>query len=185
MREGKHHAFRLKDGASADFVIVDESQDLRAEDVEILGRLVEAAQRNGGPLKRVLVVGDTEQTVFSDVIASGREHPLDLLPSWMPSVGLTARRLDINYRCPHAHIAFNNLCMPREAAAAVLPSPEKPAAAPGRNETDKPFLFTYELSTSSTLNYDAYRTARRISKMVLAMLGTMEGLQLKDIAITR
>lgn len=49
----------------------------------------------------------------------------------------------------------------------------------------KPFLFTYELSTSTTLNYDAYRTAKRISEMVLALLGTMEGLRLKDIAITR
>lgn len=42
---------------------------------------------------------DTEQTVFSDVIAQGSEHPLDLLPSWMPSVDILARRLDINYRC--------------------------------------------------------------------------------------
>lgn len=119
---------------TTDFVIVDESQDLRAEDVEILGRLVEQQARHGGALKRALVVGgmwagrvangldtctqvawkrsqpihitpylpslaDTEQTVFSDVIAQESEHPLDLLPSWMPSVDILARRLDINYRC--------------------------------------------------------------------------------------
>jgi hypothetical protein len=49
----------------------------------------------------------------------------------------------------------------------------------------KPFLFTYELSASTTLNYDAFRTAQRISNMVLALLQTMDGLRLKDIAITR
>ena len=56
------------------------------------------------------VPADTEQTVFSDVISQGSEHPLDLLPSWMPSVDIRARRLDINYRCvgtliwSHAHM---------------------------------------------------------------------------------
>lgn len=157
---------------------------MRAEDVEILARLVESQQRVGGALRKVLVVGDTEQTVFSDVVGSGKEHPLDLLPSWMPSVGVEARRLDINYRCPHAHIAFNNLCMPRAPAAAVRFSPERPPEPPG-NATHKPYLFTYELSTSATLNYDAYRTARRIAEMVLTLLRTMDGLRLKDIAITR
>ena len=85
-------------------------------------------------------------------------------------------------RCPHAHVAFNNLAMPRPPDVAVRPSPELTLA---RNQTHKPYLFTYELSTSATLNYDAYRTARRISDMVLTLLRTMEGLQLKDIAITR
>lgn len=73
--------------------------------------------------------------------------------------------------------------MPREPAAAVRFSPERPPELPGQ-ETHKPFLFTYELSTSITLNYDAYRTAKRISEMVLTLLRTMEGLRLKDIAIT-
>ena len=198
--------------AQTDFVVVDESQDLRAEDVEILGRLVEQQQRNGGPLKRVLVVGDTEQTVFSDVIAQGSEHPLDLLPAWMPSVDVLARRLDINYRCvthciythpythptritiktldqhnrcPHPHVAFNNLAMPRAPAVAVRPSPEMAARADHNATAHKPYLFTYELSASTTLNYDAYRTANRISEMVLALLRTMDGLRLKDVAITR
>lgn len=72
--------------------------------------------------------------------------------------------------------------MPRPPDVAVRPSPELPVA---RNQTHKPYLFTYELSTSATLNYDAYRTARRISEMVLTLLRTMDGLELKDIAITR
>ena len=163
-----------------------QAQDLREEDMQIVSHLVESEQSRGGALRKVLVVGDVEQTVFSDVLTGrSKGHPMDLLSSWMPSVTVNTRRLDVNYRCPHAHVAFNNLALPRSASMGegpVKPSPEMTdLSARGRH---KPYLFTYVQSSSTVQNYDAYRTACRIAEMVLVLLKTMEGLTLRDIAIT-
>lgn len=163
-----------------------QAQDLREEDMQIISRLVESEQSSGGALRKVLVVGDVDQTVFSDVL-TGRSigHPMDLLSSWMPSVRVNTRRLDINYRCPHAHVAFNNLALPRNASMGdgpVKPSPDVTDRSARR--LNKPYLFTYVQSSSTVQNYDAYRTACRIAEMVLVLLRTMDGLRLRDIAIT-
>ncbi len=187
VRDGQHRGFCLKDGSIADFVLLDEAQDLREEDMEIVSRLVESESRRGGALRKVLVVGDVEQTVFSDVLTGrSRAHPMDMLPAWMPSVNLLSRRLDVNYRCPHTHVAFNNLAMPRNGTtdAPVKPSPEM--TDPVQRRQNKPYLFTYVQSSSTVQNYDAYRTACRISEMVLTFLRSPElpGLRLQDIAIT-
>jgi hypothetical protein len=110
---------------------------------------------------------------------------MDLLSSWMPSVKVNTRRLDINYRCPHAHVAFNNLALPRNASMGdgpVKPSPEMTDLSARRRH--KPYLFTYVQSSSTEQNFDAYRTACRIAEMVLVLLRTMGGLRLRDIAIT-
>ena len=169
--------------------------------MEILSRLVESQQHQHGPLKKVLVVGDIEQTVFSDVLGKTNTHPLDLLPTWMPSVAIQTRHLDINFRCPHTHVNFNNLAMPRNTTTnnnntdtdththpsknnnnnkyislnSVKPSPELATHPHTLTQSHKPYLFPYVQSSSTVQNYDAYRTACRIAEIVLTLLDTYKG----------
>ena len=149
-------------------LLIDEAQDLCPEKMAIVVNLAKNNNIN------VTIAGDYLQTIFISNTYSTATHAMNIFKELQPTY------FDLNtcYRCPAAHIRFNNALMSVAQIKYSLPSMK--AAPENRNMEDKPFIFTHHKTSA---NGPARIVAEQVCKMIKTLMETDETIVPADIAI--
>lgn len=154
----------MKGGSEVGLLLIDEIQDFPPEKMEIV---VNLAKKNSRLC--LYVVGDYFQSLYEESI--GKNHPMTYIKSELKT---QCFELDTCYRCPLAHIEFNNLitgAMKRKCGIGLMRSSNN-------NSIDKPFIFTHKPKSG---NASPRINAERITAMVSVLMDSDNSIVPSDI----
>lgn len=169
-RDRKHNDFIMKNGIAADFVLVDEFQDMDPLKAKILTNVLSHNERIYG-----IAVGDMVQSVFPRAVSNDLAlgHPMNI---WKSTLKPKAYNIDCCYRCPAAHIDFVRLLLSEYYQKYSVPI----MVSSNNDQLNKPVLFTHDKVSK---NHSAYTLSSQVCAAVRALFEYDETLKPEDVAI--
>jgi len=142
-------------------IIVDEAQDLDIVQMKIIYELAIA-----NPKIKVFIAGDIFQTIYNNI------------SSFSVFRKLNPKSFDLNYcwRCPKAHISFNNFLLRQHRDNWVIPEMQ----SSNENTLDKPFIFPHYGISDNTY---ASKNAKIIKTIIRNLMSFDEEIQNEDIVV--
>lgn len=155
---------RMKRDYPVGLLILDEAQDLQSNKMQIIVNMSDKMD--------VYIAGDYLQTLYADEQENLDTHAMNVFKRISPEYF----DLNICWRCPKAHVVFNNLLLNSVQKKYGIPTME----SANENMIDKPLLFTH-LKTSSNTN--ARINAEQITNMLRVLMEYDTTIVPDDIAV--
>jgi hypothetical protein len=168
--DGRHTELIMKNGARADFVLVDEFQDMDP----IKARILTDVLRHNSSLHGV-AVGDFMQSIFSRAVCEdlSQGHPMNV---WRTRLQPQVYYIDTCYRCPAGHIEFVNRLLGQRYEEYDVPRMQS-------DSTDirtRPVLFTHDALTK---NHGAFAASAQVCAAVRVLFEHDSTLRPTDVAV--
>ncbi len=169
-RDRKHNDFIMKNGTPADFVLVDEFQDMDPLKAKILTNVLCHNERIHG-----IAVGDMVQSVFPRAVSNDLAlgHPMNI---WKSTLKPKVYNIDCCYRCPAGHIDFVRLLLSDYYQKYSVPV----MVSSNNDKSNKPVLFTHDKVFN---NQSAYTLSSQVCAAIRALFEYDTTLRPEDVAI--
>ena len=169
-RDRKHNDLIMKNGKPADFVLVDEFQDMDPLKAKILTNVLCHNERIYG-----IAVGDMVQSVFPRAVSNDLAlgHPMNI---WKSTLKPKVYNIDCCYRCPAGHIDFVRLLLSDYYQKYSVPV----MVSSNNDKVNKPVLFTHDKVSK---NQSAYTLSSQVCAAIKALFEYDSTLRPEDVAI--
>jgi AAA domain len=168
--DGRHARLVMKNGVEADFVLVDEFQDIDPLKAKILTNILRANRGLYG-----IAVGDMVQSVFPRAVSADLAlgHPMNV---WRSALDPEVYNISTCYRCPKAHIDFVECLLGEYYVRYGVPV----MTAYSSDVKNRPVLFTHDRVTK---NHGAYSIAAQVCAALRVLFRHDATLRPDDVAV--
>jgi len=169
LREGGQIKCSMKNKSEVGLLILDEAQDLQPSDMLVI---IELSKKD--PNLSIIIAGDYLQSIFGPNNAEEKSYapPMNLFGNIQPSYF----KLTKCFRCPKAHVDFNNFLMKDAQKKHGVSHME----SDNDNITDRPVLFAHRPMTKNT---DVLKNAEIVCCMIKTLMENDNTIEPKDIAV--
>jgi hypothetical protein len=169
IREATEVKCTMKNQSHVSLLIIDEVQDLQPSDMLVI---LELAKKDKN--LHIIIAGDILQSIFGGNTIEERSYPnpMNLFGSIKPKYFMLTKC----FRCPKAHINFNNFLMKDSQKKYSLPI----ILDNNDNETDRPILFAHLPMSKNT---HVFKNAEMICSMIRTLMKNDTSIVPGDIAI--
>jgi hypothetical protein len=169
LRETDQVKTTMKNKSHVSLLILDEVQDLQPSDMLVI---LELAKKDKN--LHIIIAGDILQSIFggNNIEERSYPNPMNLFGSIKPKYFMLTKC----FRCPKAHINFNNFLMKDAQKKYSLPA----ILENNDNESDRPILFAHLPMSKNT---HVFKNAEMICSMIKALMKKDKSIVPGDIAI--
>lgn len=167
---GKWNEMVMVNNARADYLLVDEFQDMALIQAQVLGEILKRNKKIGS-----MVLGDYLQSIFG---SAEDEHAMDY---WRTVISPKYYQMEICFRCPPNHIRLSNLLLEEERKKRLIPNMTYPSWLDYAERRDiRPIAFTHPpLSGADNPNnigsVKRNTNARVLSDQIIETLNVLRG----------
>lgn len=168
--DGRHGALVMKNGVRADFVLVDEFQDMDPVKAKILTNVLKNNPDTWG-----IAVGDMVQSVFPRAVSTDLAlgHPMNI---WKSTLHPAVYHIETCYRCPAAHIELTSHILGEYYDRYGVP---RMVPASG-DRVNRPVIFTHDKVSK---NQSAYAVAAQVCAGIRELFHQDGTLRPEDVAV--